>query len=255
MKKLHLYLKTHKKTGFKYLGITTKDPCTYLGSGVEWKKHIKLHGRKLEDVKTEVLYSEDMIKVKGKFTSSEVFRNFCKESSHLYNIVENKLFANLIQEDGIPGAYGNIYKHPVEKNIKKLHEYDDNVKENLTKSLESNLLEIEYNDISSNKDSTVEPAIDEGLSKLFDKIMIHLTPRQAKIIRMRYGIDYTYKGHVHGDIKNTNSFNMTFTDIARQFDVTSNRIKIIHDDALRKIIKISNEFGYVYSLVGYLEAA
>ena len=255
MLKIHLYLKTHKKTGFKYLGITTKDPCTYLGSGVEWKKHIKLHGRKLEDVKTEVLYSEDMIKVKGKFTSSEVFRNFCKESSHLYNIVENKLFANVIKEDGIPGAYGNVYKHPIEKQIKKLHEYDDNVKKDLTKELESNLLEIEYNDISSNKDSTVDPAFDKGLSKLIDNLLICLTPRQAKVIRMRYGINFTYRCHVHGEKKNINSFNMSFTDIARQFDVTSNRIKIIHDDALRKIIKLSIECGYIYSLAEYLDAA
>jgi len=255
MKKIHLYLKTHKKTGFKYLGITTKDPCTYLGSGVEWKKHIKLHGRKLEDIKTEVLYSEDMIKVEDKFTSSEVFRNFCKESSHLYNIVENKLFANAIKEDGIPGAYGNVYKHPIEKQIEKLHEYDDNVKEDLTKELESNLLEIEYNDMGHDKDSTVEPVFDEGLSKLIDNIMIHLSPRQAKVIRMRYGIHYTYRSHVHGEQTHMNCPNMTFTDIARQFDVTSNCIKIIHDDALRKIIKVSNEYGYVHSLFEYFYAA
>ena len=36
-----LYLKTHNKTGMKYLGITTGDPInSYKGSGAEWKKHI-----------------------------------------------------------------------------------------------------------------------------------------------------------------------------------------------------------------------
>ena len=104
------------------------------------------------------------------------------------------------------------------------------------------------------QDSTVEPAFDEGLSKLIDNIMIHLNPRQSKVIRMRYGIHYTYRSHVHGEQTNVNC-NLPFEKIARQFDVTSNCIKIIHDDALRKIIKVSNEYGYVHSLFEYFYAA
>ena len=54
-----LYLKTHNKTGMKYLGITTGDTInSYKGSGAEWKKHIKEHGK--HDVTTEILYEEPL---------------------------------------------------------------------------------------------------------------------------------------------------------------------------------------------------
>ena len=38
----HLYVKTHKKTGLKYLGQTKKDPFQYSGSGHRWTKHINI---------------------------------------------------------------------------------------------------------------------------------------------------------------------------------------------------------------------
>ena len=42
---IYLYKKTHQVTGLKYLGKTTKDPYTYLGSGLEWKSHLKEFGK------------------------------------------------------------------------------------------------------------------------------------------------------------------------------------------------------------------
>ena len=41
---IYLYVKTHNKTGLKYLGKTSKNPHTYLGSGVDWKVHLKEYG-------------------------------------------------------------------------------------------------------------------------------------------------------------------------------------------------------------------
>jgi hypothetical protein len=41
MKLLTLYKKTHRKTGLKYLGYTSRDPFSYTGSGKYWSRHLK----------------------------------------------------------------------------------------------------------------------------------------------------------------------------------------------------------------------
>lgn len=49
---MSLYVKTHNKTGLKYLGYTKRDPFKYKGSGYCWVPHIRKHGN---DVSTEIL--------------------------------------------------------------------------------------------------------------------------------------------------------------------------------------------------------
>lgn len=88
---IYLYLKTHNKTGLKYLGKTTLDPFVYKGSGVRWKHHIAKHGY---DVTTEILLETDSIeeiKAEGMRLSAE------------WNVVESDEFANLMEENGIGG--------------------------------------------------------------------------------------------------------------------------------------------------------
>lgn len=88
MRKQYLYLKTHNKTGLKYLGKTHRDPFKYKGSGVRWLKHLKVHGN---DVKTEIL--------KECSDKNEVI--FWGEYySDLWNVVESNDFANLQRETG-----------------------------------------------------------------------------------------------------------------------------------------------------------
>ena len=41
---IYLYVKTHNKTGLKYLGKTEQDPFVYLGSGKRWLNHLNKHG-------------------------------------------------------------------------------------------------------------------------------------------------------------------------------------------------------------------
>jgi hypothetical protein len=90
---IYLYVKTHNKTGKKYLGKTTaKDPYKYQGSGKYWKLHLKQHGY---DCTTEIIHeSEDalIIKEKGIYYSQ------------LWNIVESNEWANLKEEQGDGGA-------------------------------------------------------------------------------------------------------------------------------------------------------
>ena len=91
---IYLYLKTHNKTGLKYLGKTeSKDPHKYRGSGKYWKRHIEKHGY---DVTTQILLiTED--------------RNELKETglffSRLWNVVKSDDFANLKLEDGHRGGH------------------------------------------------------------------------------------------------------------------------------------------------------
>ena len=90
---IYLYLKTHNKTGLKYLGKTEKaDPYSYKGSGVRWLKHIKKHGY---DVTTEILYVSSNI---------EDISSLGQYYSEIWNIVKDDNWANLIIENGRGGS-------------------------------------------------------------------------------------------------------------------------------------------------------
>jgi hypothetical protein len=86
---IYLYVKTHNKTGLKYLGKTvSKDPHKYTGSGKVWKRHLQKHGF---DYTTEILLAtedrEELIQT-GLFFSN------------LWNIVKSDQWANLMEENG-----------------------------------------------------------------------------------------------------------------------------------------------------------
>lgn len=88
---IYLYLKTHNKTGLKYLGKTVNDPYEYRGSGLVWDHHLKKHGN---DVTTEVLFET---------TDKEEFKRVALEYSDKFGVVESKEFANLTVEQGQGG--------------------------------------------------------------------------------------------------------------------------------------------------------
>lgn len=90
-----LYVKTHRKTGLKYLGKTVEDPYTYQGSGIHWTNHINKHGY---DCDTEVIRwckDNESVKAWGIFYSD------------LWNVVESDDWANLKREEG-DGGWGYI---------------------------------------------------------------------------------------------------------------------------------------------------
>jgi hypothetical protein len=98
---IYLYVKTHNKTGLKYLGKTVStNPHEYQGSGIYWTRHIKENGY---DVTTEILKecsTEEELKKWGQYYSS------------LWNIVSSvdengrKIWANLRPEEGTGGWGG-----------------------------------------------------------------------------------------------------------------------------------------------------
>lgn len=100
---IYLYVKTHNKTGLKYLGITTNDdPHSYTGSGIYWKNHLKTHG-----------YDYNTIILKECKTREEV-KTWGLYYSELWNIVDevdgdgNKVWANLTFESGTGGKTTEI---------------------------------------------------------------------------------------------------------------------------------------------------
>lgn len=109
MKTIYLYLKTHNKTGLKYLGKTTRDPFLYKGSGNIWKRHIAKHGY---DVSTEILFES---------TNKEEFKRVAIHFSTLYDIVKSSEFANLTTEEGQGGKTWINKKH-TEESRKKMSE-------------------------------------------------------------------------------------------------------------------------------------
>lgn len=86
-----LYIKTHKKTGLKYLGQTTQNPFTYQGSGTRWLHHINKHGY---DVDTDILLET---------TDKEELSNTGIYYSELWNVVRSNDWANIMIENASGG--------------------------------------------------------------------------------------------------------------------------------------------------------
>jgi len=102
---IYLYVKTHNKTGLKYLGKTKSNPFTYLGSGKMWKLHLKEYGK---DHTTEILkicQTSKQLKIWGRYYST------------LWNVIQSKNWANLIPETGGgPGASKGTKNHKGKNN-------------------------------------------------------------------------------------------------------------------------------------------
>ena len=67
----------------------------------------------------------------------------------------------------------------------------------------------------------MEAAMQSGLRAVVNEMLDGLTPREAKVLRMRFGIDM--------------STDHTLEEVGRQFDVTRERIRQIAAKAVRKL--------------------
>jgi hypothetical protein len=94
---IYLYLKTHNKTGLKYLGKTIRNPYTYNGSGKYWLRHIKKHGC---DINTQVLLETN---------DPEEIKKVGLRYSEEWDVVNSDQFANLMNETGAGGHNPNAY--------------------------------------------------------------------------------------------------------------------------------------------------
>lgn len=87
-----LYIKTHRITGLKYFGKTTRSVEHYRGSGKFWKRHIKKHGY---DCETEIV---------GIFEDDNEAIAAAIQFSQDHDIVNSPDWANLREENGMDGA-------------------------------------------------------------------------------------------------------------------------------------------------------
>jgi RNA polymerase primary sigma factor len=69
--------------------------------------------------------------------------------------------------------------------------------------------------------SPIDQATAESLRETTHAVLSQLTPREAKVLRMRFGIDL--------------STDHTLEEVGKQFDVTRERIRQIEAKALRKL--------------------
>ncbi len=101
---IYLYVKTHNKTGLKYLGKTINDPYSYSGSGKVWKEHIKEHGL---EIHTQIL---------KECRTKQELSYWGRVYSKLYRVTTsmddygNRIWANKIDETG--GGDGSNWSDP-----------------------------------------------------------------------------------------------------------------------------------------------
>lgn len=88
----YLYHKRHLKTKLNYFGKTIQNPKTYKGSGLHWTRHLAKHGRDVETIQI------------WEFTDIEECSKFALEFSQSNDIVNSKLWANVVPEDGKMGG-------------------------------------------------------------------------------------------------------------------------------------------------------
>jgi hypothetical protein len=111
--KYYLYLK-ESPNGLKYLGKTIKDPYQYSGSGIVWRRHLKKYGFSNDDIQTTVLFET---------TSKEELKEMGAFFSETLDIVKNKVFANLIVEEGQGGKTLYSENHPCWDFKERIREY------------------------------------------------------------------------------------------------------------------------------------
>lgn len=89
-----LYVKIHTKTRLRYLGQTSKDPITYLGSGIDWRHHLSKHGNNIETI------------IIAQSPNKQIINDLGRHYSLVWNVTNGmddfgyKIWANRIPETG-----------------------------------------------------------------------------------------------------------------------------------------------------------
>lgn len=111
---IYLYIKQHNITKLKYFGKTIRNPYTYKGSGLYWKRHLSVYGRDVATLKV------------WEFDRQDVCTRFALWFSKKFNIIESDEWANLVDETGSNscslvgnrnGMYGKTHSEESRKKI------------------------------------------------------------------------------------------------------------------------------------------
>lgn len=86
-----------------YFGKTVKpDPYKYLGSGIYWRRHLKVHGKEIDTIWVELFHDKNRLVEFAEFFSS------------FFDIAHEDVWANLVEENGLDGGQ-NITEETREK--------------------------------------------------------------------------------------------------------------------------------------------
>jgi len=96
----YLYVKTHNKTGLKYLGYTNGNDSRYSGSGKYWKRHLQKYGWDISTNYIAAFDNKNDLAYAGKFWSQH------------WNTVKSNDWANLCEETGNGGNTSKGKKRP-----------------------------------------------------------------------------------------------------------------------------------------------
>ncbi len=135
----------------------------------------------------------------------------------------NRIQRQLLQETGVDPSPEDLAKHmdmPEEKIRKVLKIAKEPI------SMETPIGDDEDSHLGdfiedTNSEAPIEAATREALTAATHEVLSSLTPREAKVLRMRFGIEM-----------NTDH---TLEEVGKQFDVTRERIRQIEAKALRKL--------------------
>jgi hypothetical protein len=210
----YLYVKTHRKTGLKYLGQTTSDPYKYLGSGKYWKLHLQKHGK---DIHTEVLKecsTKDELKESGIYYSN------------LWNVVDSDDWANLRPEsgDGGPnvGALNGMFgKTHSAHTIAMIKEKNTGIK---IGTLEERYGDIRARQMKEDRRKVMQQA--RAANKEWGDRLVKLASTPAAIAKKSGSNNYRYDHTIyHWYHANTNqSVNMTRQEFCKRYNFPRSNI-------------------------------
>ena len=135
----------------------------------------------------------------------------------------NRISRQIMQETGIEPSPEELSKH-MDMSVEKIRRVTKIAREPI--SMETPIGEDDDTKLGEfipdeNMQAPLDQAINSGLKEAVRGILDTLTPREAKVLRMRFGIDM-----------NTDH---TLEEVGKQFDVTRERIRQIEAKALRKL--------------------
>lgn len=134
----------------------------------------------------------------------------------------NRISRQIMQETGVEPTPEELSKH-MDMSVEKIRRVTKIAREPI--SMETPIGEDQDTKLSEfipdDSQVPIDQAINAGLKEAMRNILDTLTPREAKVLRMRFGINM-----------NTDH---TLEEVGKQFDVTRERIRQIEAKALRKL--------------------
>ena len=172
------------------------------------EEKLKQRAHKLEKIKNDALaLAEQLSKLEALVVATKV-----SPTGVIYGSVNSLQISDLLKEKGF-----DIDRKKIDvKDVKEIGSYHAVV--HLHKEVSVN---VPFNVVDENAKSPVDSVVQTILKEQLLSVIDTLTPREQKVIRLRYGIDDAHP--------------RTLEEVGKEFNVTRERIRQIEAKALRKL--------------------